>query len=819
MTSQAAVSKAPSKGDLHVRSSARQNNKLWSLTSRWFGRGVTVKKNFDYLSVDALGYELINKRFRNPILEYARKKLGEALGPSLNNQIQALYVKEWEAITKSLDIAYAKGQLRRPIDNLDCLSVNHLPVLFDKYFNHLVPSKAVPVGDVAKVTRKKLLGWLEEIKDIRNPIAHPPQEDLSVFDALTLADACLRVARTLQLYEACQDIEEVQKQLLRRAVGVNDNEPDQSSILSTLPSREEVYDRFVGRTAELEELWAWYADEESRRWVLVGEGGKGKSAIAHQFALGIQRANPPGTAAVLWLSAKKRRFDSSEIMPITHPDFDNLDSALNRLLQDFGDSENTSKTLDVKRYVVLRLLSEFPSLLVIDDIDSIDAQNEDVVEFFTYEAPRTASKVLLTSRRMYPGMARSATRVSGLTEEDARAYFELTSARLGLADRPDLGKAFPKIFVATEGSPLYMEDLLRLCRSLKIAEAVERWKQHKGDAARRYALQRECDLLNPSARTCLEATCWAKVPLSVAQLESILGIGEDEALSAVQELESRFLVPTPEIIEGVPTYRAHRNLEVLVRKDLRSDPAKLGLRNAVESVLRVKVQDSDVVDIARQVAVRLRGGRLPEALEITERALVDRPSSPDLLALRAETLSKQRPPRMVDARSDWKRAYELGLSRRDAFLRWASAEDRARDWTRMYNAAEAGLGRVKVRDPWLCQASGYAASRLGQALLRGLDYETGQEWLEKAEIRLREALKNFESSDASDYQLGRVYRALIVNAQYLREHRRDSQVVYWTLQWLDQSPRSAEAREEARRQSERYSEVRQALGKLEESAD
>ena len=778
-----------------------------------------MKKKIEHVSIDALSYELINRRFRNPVLGHVRKRLSEKFGASLDAEIQALYIKEWEAITKSLEIAQAKGQLRRPIDNLDRLSVNHFIVLFEKYFSDLVPTSAVPAGDAAKATRKKLLGWLEEIKDIRNPIAHPPEEDLSVFDALTLADACLRIVRLLQLDEACRSIEDVQAQLLKRAVGVDDDEPDQSSMLSTLPPREAMYDRFVGRNPELEALWAWYADEEAHRWVLVGEGGKGKSAIAHQFALGIQRANPQDTAAVLWLSAKKRRFEDSEILPVARPDFSNLESALDRLLGDFGDSQNTEKTLDVKRDVILRLLNEFPALIVVDDLDSIDAENEDVVEFFTYDAPRTASKVLLTSRRMYPGMTRSATRVSGLRDDDARSYFKLTAARLGLADREDLDRAFPRILAATEGSPLYMEDLLRLCRSLKVAEAIDRWKQQRGDAARRYALQRECDLLSPSARNCLEAACWAKAPLSVAQLESILGIGEDEALAAVQELESRFLVPAPEIVEGVPAYRAHRNLEVLVRKDLRTDPTKLWLRNAVENVLRVRVQDSDVVDIARQVAVRLRSGRVLEALRVAEQALADRPNSPDLLALRAEVLSKQKPSRMVDARLDWERAHELGLSQRDAYLRWANAEDRARDWKRMFNAAEAGLTQMRNRDPWLCQTSGYAASRLGQALLRGLDYETGQEWLERAESRLREALKQFNIVNTSDYQLGRVYRALIVNAQYLRDQRRDSQVVYWTLQWLDQSPDSPEAREEARRQTERYSEVREALEALEKARD
>lgn len=589
------------------------------------------------------------------------------------------------------------------------------------------------------------------------------------------------------------------------------SETTSSAVAATLPPKELVYDQFVGRSAELEELWAWYADEMSHRWVLVGEGGKGKSSIAYQFALAVQGANLEQTAAVLWISAKKRRFEESTILDIARPDFQNLDGALDRLLKEFGDSDNMGKTTDAKRAVVLSLLNDFPSLIVVDDIDSIDATDEDVVEFFTFDAPRTASKILLTSRRMYPGLARSSTRVAGLPERDAREYFRVTAERLGLSGRANLEGSFRKIYEATEGSPLYMEDLLRLSRSLKMSEAIDRWKQQKGDAARRYALQRECDLLSPVARSCLEAACWAKAPLSVAQLESILGIGEDEAISAVQELESRFLVPGPEMVEGVPSYRAHRNLEVLVRQDLRADPTRLWLRNAVNSILRVNVQDSNVADVARQVNVRLRARRITEALDVAERALRDEPRSPDLLALRAETLSRQVPPRMVDARQDWERARELGLTRRDAFLRWAQAEGRVGDWRRMFNAANAGLQGNDTRDPWLCQCAGYAASRIGQLLVRGLDTETGQEWLDKAEGLLREALDKFAKVHASNYDLSRAYRALVLNAQYLNGRRSENQVVYWTLRWLSESPGSTEAVEEARRQAERYPQIRQTL--------
>ena len=216
--------------------------------------------DYQLLSVDALSYELINKRFRNPVLGHVRKHLTEKMGNSLESQIKALYVKEWEAITKSVELAKARGQQREPIDNLDRLSVNHLPVLFDKFFIELVPPDAIPAGDAVKAMRKKFLGWLEEVKDIRNPNAHPPEEDLPVFDALTLADACLRVVRLLQLDDAIQSIKDMQAHLLRRAVGADDDQPGQSSVLSIIPPRETMYDKFVGRTPELEALWAWYAE-------------------------------------------------------------------------------------------------------------------------------------------------------------------------------------------------------------------------------------------------------------------------------------------------------------------------------------------------------------------------------------------------------------------------------------------------------------------------------------------------------------------------------------------------------------------------------
>ena len=308
-------------------------------------------------SVDALAYELANKAFRGPVLEHIRGRLTTHLGAGLNSDIEKLFQKEWSAICASIDVARAKGYERELIDNLDRLSVNHFYVLFEKYFDVIVPTESLPASDAACDTRKRAMTWLEQIKDVRNPNAHPATEDMPVLDALSLADACIRVVKLLQLTAAQEAIKPLQRELLRRAADSEIGPAQASALLSRLPSRESMYDRFVGRGDELEKLWAWFADEDSRRWVLVGEGGKGKSSIAHQFGLGVSRADPADLAAVIWLSAKKRRFDDSEIVTIVRPDFDDLESALDRLLSDFGDSDNAGKTVEVKHSVVLELLN------------------------------------------------------------------------------------------------------------------------------------------------------------------------------------------------------------------------------------------------------------------------------------------------------------------------------------------------------------------------------------------------------------------------------------------------------------------------------
>ncbi len=175
---------------------------------------------------------------------------------------------------------------RKAVDNADLLSVNHFYSIFEKYFVQLVDERLRPDGDALKPFKNALLSSFRDIKAVRDPISHPPETDLSPFDALQVVFNAGRVLRLLGLDSALRQLEDLRQELARRAAGASDSipvEPGRSAVLSSLPPREEMYDQFVGRTAELERLWEWLVDQSAGRWVLVGEGGKGKSTVAYQF--------------------------------------------------------------------------------------------------------------------------------------------------------------------------------------------------------------------------------------------------------------------------------------------------------------------------------------------------------------------------------------------------------------------------------------------------------------------------------------------------------------------------------------------------------
>jgi hypothetical protein len=271
------------------------------------------------------------------------------------------------------------------------------------------------------------------------------------------------------------------------------------AFLDTLPSREQITTDFVGRAEHLADLWRWLSDDGRRIWALVGDGGKGKTTIAYEFASRV-RGIPGdfGLQGVLWLSAKQRRFLEGEVVPAASPDFFDLNSALNWILEAFGWGKDVEESPEDKSMRCIELLTAFPMLLVADDIDSLDAEDEQAVEFFVHQVPLTKSKVLFTSRRKVFGLGGSTTEVGGLTEEEVTHFVRLRAPSLGLEPTNINMRTIRRIRDATDGSPLYIEDLLRLAQFYSLGHALDQWSGRTGDAAREYSLRRELEKLSTS---------------------------------------------------------------------------------------------------------------------------------------------------------------------------------------------------------------------------------------------------------------------------------------------------------------------------------
>jgi hypothetical protein len=152
------------------------------------------------------------------------------------------------------------------------------------------------------------------------------EEDISYEDAYNTIYVAKKVLDFCGLAGSAAQIQRLQKILLG---GIT---LEKEQTLTELPPPDEVVMDFVGRHSELSALNQWLTSERSRRWALSGEGGKGKSAIAYTFARSVSRRSDHQLDAVLWMSAKRRRYVEGNTVLIDRPDFWDKSSAITTIL-------------------------------------------------------------------------------------------------------------------------------------------------------------------------------------------------------------------------------------------------------------------------------------------------------------------------------------------------------------------------------------------------------------------------------------------------------------------------------------------------------
>ncbi len=714
-------------------------------------------------------YEGILRVYRNAVVAKIREAFTAHYPDDYNQRLRLqIGAEEWRKLEENCYRTRISGQLTSSVaDDFDLLGVNHFFNVFEKHFEKIFPVPENADKVEKRADRKRVLEWTRTVKELRDPAAHPTEEDFSYEDAFVLLDCARRVLIQLKLHEPAREI----KNLTTRLSGQGHilGEP----LEAMLPPSESIVCDFVGREAELAVLWDWVANPTTRRWALSGAGGKGKTAIAYRLALDVRDKAPGTLQVVLWLSAKKRRFSEGETVAVPTPDFENLDSALNQILFQYGWIEEVSNGTEAKRARVLDLCDEFPALIVVDDIDTLDSTDEDVIEFFSFTVPQTASKVLLTSRRVIWGMANTTTQVEGFSASDVGRFITSRCQLFGMDRKIFDSSLVSEIRRVTEGSPLYIEDLMRLICVMPPAAATKAWGEKQGQAARQYALGRELEQLTREARQVLIAACFYSASVSFAELKAITGLGDSALMDSLSQLQGLFLVPKPTLIEGEARFEINVNIRTLVRETERKSEFYRSIEAAFKSVSGAlpRVGRGDIAALIRQAVLLVKNGEEQQAEALLLRALEIYPNDPDLMGVLGFVYRRMQPPRYTDARAYFQRSHQLNSKTDEMYKHWAKMEMDLREWTKAAEAAESGLLK-RPNSKQLAYLAGFARSRLGQEMTARVQHVSAKTEQIRSLDHFNRAL-DIVSSSAEDQELNAlIYRGLAISAFELSDRDR-----------------------------------------------
>jgi tetratricopeptide (TPR) repeat protein len=187
------------------------------------------------------------------------------------------------------------------------------------------------------------------------------------------------------------------------------------AIPCNLPSRDRA--QLIGRQSEIARLLELLSPDHAASLITVdGIGGVGKTALVLEVAYrcwknstGEERsANVPRFDAIIFVSAKQQHLTSDGILP---------GYGTKRTLRDIV--REIASTLDIQSEQVEKYLSRQPTLLIVDNLETMEDKQE--IISFLYELPRTVKIIVTTRERV---LTFSPIRLDQLSQEEALALIE-----------------------------------------------------------------------------------------------------------------------------------------------------------------------------------------------------------------------------------------------------------------------------------------------------------------------------------------------------------------------------------------------------------
>ncbi|MBH3331876.1 ATP-binding protein [Pseudomonas oryzihabitans] len=538
---------------------------------------------------------------------------------------------------------------------------------------------------------------------------------------------------------------------------INTHEISLKTTTNNLPDRSAIFQKFIGRETTKEELWAWLADPMSRYRVLAGPGGVGKTSAAYSFCEAVCSEAPLGLEQVVWLSAKLEQFSPSVDKPIALPykrdprvsgeAYSSYDTLLDAISFHFAIPDEDWNEID-HNYKIKHLaegLSIIPSLVIVDDLDSLPPDDQRKAVELGMSLGNSKSRFLFTTRKNFLAPLSSTTEVKGMLADDFYKYLEY----LENAYRVSLSNSERKtLHRDAEGSPLFTESIFRLLKlGIPFGEAMNRWKGKDGEAVRAASFRREFEQLTWNSKRVLYSISMFE-NVSSAEIKNMTECETSEVEVALAELDRLFLIQTKQI------GNQHRfGLPPSLRRLLDESKSEIQGSNEISRrASRIRVESKEggasrgknrnVANAIQQAMAQLSGKDALGALNTVQAALKEYSSSPDLWMVHARCLAEVNPGDVVKVRESFQCSYDFGKREPQLFIKWIQFEVDHGNSNAAVDVGEKGRTVFSPKD-WIWHRSvAVAHMKRGSERESRREYQDAATDLTTATKRLKSVLRN-----------------------------------------------------------------------------
>jgi hypothetical protein len=341
------------------------------------------------------------------------------------------------------------------------------------------------------------------------------------------------------------------------------------------------YYTFFGRKQEIQDIYEELINHHKKYILaLIGDGGIGKTSVAHSLATEILQKRHDGLVAiddVIWISAKDQRIYEDQRLEINR-EFKSLHDLYNKILLVFhSPREISGLTLEAKAEKVNQALIGTKFLFVLDNLEVFSPEEISQITDFVSNTPN-GHKFLITSR--HDIRVNDFIELRGLDDgtfadycADVMNHFDMEQS-----SRLEVQASLDGLLKTTNGNPLYLKFFLaQIKKGRSVADIINRRNIEGERGLKQYCFDTTLAQLSHHELLTMHAIASAESEaLSLHELVFMTRLDRTELSNITSELIAVSLVDSV-YVNDEKCYQMNQFLKSYLKEDRRIPPAEVSM--------------------------------------------------------------------------------------------------------------------------------------------------------------------------------------------------------------------------------------------------